>query len=193
VAICPGFKVTGVAIPVAPKREPATEIEEIVTGAVPDEVRVTDCVAVLPTETFPNVTDGALRVRAGVPAGGATVMVNVCAVPPSWAVIVAVWGVVTPLTVALNPVLDAPDRIVTEPGTVTAELLLVKVTPRFRLVLAVRYTEQGSVAGALYELPLQETRLSEGDAEATIDAASKAKTIRLFRWLLREASEIRFQ
>ena len=64
VAFCPGFRVTGVVIPAAPNREPATEIEEIVTGAVPDEVRVTDCVAVLPTATFPNDTDVELSVSA---------------------------------------------------------------------------------------------------------------------------------
>ena len=64
-AVCLGFKVTGVVIPVAPNREPATEIEEIVTGAVPEEVRVTDCLPVLPTATFPNDTDVVFRVRDG--------------------------------------------------------------------------------------------------------------------------------
>ena len=68
VAVCPGFRVTGVVIPVAPKSEPATEIEEIATAAVPEEVSVTDCVPVLPTETFPNDTDEALTVKAGVAA-----------------------------------------------------------------------------------------------------------------------------
>lgn len=60
VAVCPEFKVTGVVIPVAPKREPATEIDEIVTGAVPEEVRVKDCFPMLPTETLPNESEGAL-------------------------------------------------------------------------------------------------------------------------------------
>ena len=68
-AVCPGFNVTGVVIPVAPNREPATERDEIVTGAVPEEVRVTDFVASAPTFTLPNATDVALRVSAGTPLG----------------------------------------------------------------------------------------------------------------------------
>ncbi len=70
IAVCPGFKVTGVVIPIAPNREPATEIDEIVTGAVPEEVTATGAVAVVPTATFPNDTDGALTVNAGVPIAG---------------------------------------------------------------------------------------------------------------------------
>ena len=76
-AVCPGFKVSGVAIPVAPNSEPATEIEEIVTGAVPEEVRVTDCFPVLPTATFPNDADVVFRVRAGVAAMPAPLMLTV--------------------------------------------------------------------------------------------------------------------
>ncbi len=112
VAVCPGFKVTGAVIPVAPNSEPATEIEEIVTGAVPEEVSVTDCVPVLPTETFPNDTDEALTVRAATPDRGESVMENACVTPPACAVIVAVCGVGTLETVALNRALIAPDLTV---------------------------------------------------------------------------------
>jgi hypothetical protein len=41
-AVCPGFSVIGVVTPDAPKSAPATEMDEIVTGAVPVEESVTD-------------------------------------------------------------------------------------------------------------------------------------------------------
>jgi hypothetical protein len=62
---------------------------------------------------------------------------------------IAVCADVTAFTTALNPVLIAPDFTVTLLGTVTAELLLVRVTFVLVLVFALRYTEQASVAGAL--------------------------------------------
>lgn len=129
-----------------PKTEnpvPETETELIVTAAVPVEVTVTDPVTAVPTETLPNGSDVALTANT-VP--GESVMLNVLLVPLACAVIVAVWTVVTPATVALNPVLVAPDLTVTWPGTFTAGLLLLRVTLNFLFVFAVRYTEQGSVA-----------------------------------------------
>ena len=94
---------------------------------------------------------------------------------------VAVCGVVTPLTTALNPVVSAPARTVTALGTVTAGLLLVKLTLSFLFAAEVRYTEQASVAVALYALLWQETLLSDADADAAIDAASKTRIVRMFR------------
>ena len=41
VALWPGFSVKGVVIPDAVKRDPAIEMPEIVTGAVPVEVNTT--------------------------------------------------------------------------------------------------------------------------------------------------------
>jgi hypothetical protein len=128
VAVFPGFKVTGVVIPDAPKTEPATEIEEIVSGAVPEEVTATVALDVVPTATLPNDTDGALRVSAAVPVAGESEMTNVVVMPPACAVMVAVCAAVTAATLALNPVAVAPGRTVTPPGTVTAGLLLVRVT-----------------------------------------------------------------
>jgi hypothetical protein len=138
IALCPGFKVTGAVIPTAPNREPATEIDEIVTGAVPEELTATDLVAVVPTGTLPNDTDEVLKVSAAMPVDGDSVILKVLVVPLACAVIVAVWNVVTPLTVALNPVLSAPDLTVTLPGTLTAGLLLCRVTVSLPLVVEVR-------------------------------------------------------
>jgi hypothetical protein len=40
--VCPGFSVSGVVTPLAPKSDPATEMDEIVTGALPAEDSVRD-------------------------------------------------------------------------------------------------------------------------------------------------------
>jgi hypothetical protein len=67
VAVCPGFNVRGAVIPEAENKEPATEIAEIDTGAVPDDVRVTVFFTVCPTVTSPKLTLVELTLRAGVP------------------------------------------------------------------------------------------------------------------------------
>jgi hypothetical protein len=54
--------------PVAPKSDPATEMAEIVTGAVPVEESVTTWVAVWPTLTLPKAMVVVLTLRAGIDA-----------------------------------------------------------------------------------------------------------------------------
>jgi len=60
--------VTGVLTPTAPKSDPATEMEEIVTGDLPVDERVMECVAVWPIFTLPKETVVALTLRVGVAA-----------------------------------------------------------------------------------------------------------------------------
>ncbi len=55
--------------------------------------------------------------------------------PPACAVMIAVWGALTAAAFALNPAVDAPDFTVTLAGTVTAELLLVRLTRILLLVV----------------------------------------------------------
>ena len=43
VAVWPGFRVVGTGTPDAENNDPATEIPEMVTGALPVELKVTDC------------------------------------------------------------------------------------------------------------------------------------------------------
>jgi hypothetical protein len=100
VAVCPGFNVSGAAIPVAPNREPTIEIDETVTGAVPEEVKVTACVPARPTAMFPNDTVDVLRVSAATPPAGVTVIWNDCVVVPDCAVMVAICTAVTLAMVA---------------------------------------------------------------------------------------------
>jgi hypothetical protein len=120
--------VTGKLPPRIENPVPEIEAELIVTATLPLEVTVTDFVTAVPTETLPKAREVALRLTAGVTAAGESAMLNVSAVPPACAVIVAVCAVVTPATVALNPALTAPDFTVTPFGTVTAGLLLVRET-----------------------------------------------------------------
>jgi hypothetical protein len=64
----PGFRVSGVEIPLAENEDPVIERPAIVTGSVPVEESVMVCVAVCPTSTFPKLTVAELTVRAGIAA-----------------------------------------------------------------------------------------------------------------------------
>ena len=87
VVCCPGLRVTGVMMPESVKRDPATEIDEIVTAPVPVDVSVTDCLAVCPTITLPKLMLVELALSVGVPAFNCNA--NVFVAPPAPAVSVA--------------------------------------------------------------------------------------------------------
>jgi len=153
--------VTGVVIPVAPKSEPATEIEEIVTGAVPEEVRVTDCFPVLPTEIFPNDTDGTLRVKAGVAAFSCNE--TVFELLPDVAVSVTDCALLTEATFAVKEALVAVAGTITEAGMVTELLLLPSVTLSPPVGAEPdKFTTQASASEAVIEVLLQETAVTVG-------------------------------
>lgn len=66
VAVCPGFKVSGVVMPELENSEPATEMPETVTGPLPVEDKVTVCVEVCPVFTLPNATEVVLAAKVAV-------------------------------------------------------------------------------------------------------------------------------
>ena len=68
VAVCPGFKVIGVVMPVAENNDPATEMPETVTGALPVEDKVTLCETVCPTRMLPKLIVDELTLSTGFPA-----------------------------------------------------------------------------------------------------------------------------
>ena len=68
VACWPGFNVAGIAAADKVKPTPASFAPLIVTGAVPVEVKVTDCVADVLTTTSPNATLVALMLSASITA-----------------------------------------------------------------------------------------------------------------------------
>ena len=81
--------------------------------------------------------------------------------PPAEAVRVSVWAVVTAETAAVNPMLLDPAGTVIEPGTVTALLLLDKVTASPPVPAAAdRLTVQESLPEPVIELWLQVSPLS---------------------------------
>ena len=65
VAVCPGFKVIGKLAPEIENPVPVIESESTVSGAVPVEEIVTDCVVVVPTGTDAKVTVVVLAASAG--------------------------------------------------------------------------------------------------------------------------------
>lgn len=159
------MRVSGKVAPEIENPAPVRVAELIVTAAAPAEVNVTVCVAEEFTGTFPKVTLLVLTVKAGVAV--CAWMLKVTDAPPALAVKVDVCGVVTALTVALNVAVVAPSATVTEEGTVTAALLLVKATevpPLGAAVLSV--TVQASVPGPTTEALAQVNALATGVALA---------------------------
>lgn len=69
---CPGFRVTGKAAPDIEKPVPVSAAELIVSGEVPEDVSVTDCVAGVLRFTSPNVRSVVLTLRAGASTSSCT-------------------------------------------------------------------------------------------------------------------------
>jgi hypothetical protein len=134
-----------------------------VTGAVPLEVRITDCVAGALRSTSPKATLELLTDRVATSAFSCSSVWT--DIPLAVAVMVAVCAAVTAGAVAVKAAVVAPLATVTDAGTVTALLLLLRFTARPPLLAAeVRVTVQASVVAPVSELLLQETALSAGAA-----------------------------
>ena len=108
------------------KAEPAMTAELTVSVPVPLEVSVTDCVVGVFRLMLPNERLLVLRVIAGTDA--LNCRPKLVEMPTAVAVRFTVCAEVTAETVAVKPVLVAFAGIVTEAGTVTAELLLARLT-----------------------------------------------------------------
>ena len=108
--------------------------------------------------------------RAGVPAF--RVREAVFETLPALAVTLAVWVVVTPAMLALNVALLEEAAMVTEAGTVTALLLLARVTAVPPLgATAARVTVQESVAAPVKDEVAQERLLRAGEVCAPAEAS----------------------
>jgi len=105
---------------------PVTVAPLIVTDAVPVEFNVTDCVAGVLSVTLPKLKLVELMLNVGTPAPSCRAKVR--AALPALAVSVTVCAVLTEETVAVKLPDVAPEAIVTEAGTETAELLLARFT-----------------------------------------------------------------
>ena len=140
---------------------PVTESDLMVTAAVPLEVTVTDFVTAVPTDTLPNASEAALRLRAGTAAFSC--IAKFCEEALRLAATVAACEVVTEATFAVNDAVEVPEATVTVAGTVTALLLLATLTVRPPVGAAeLSDTVQAVVPAPVKELFPQESALTEG-------------------------------
>jgi hypothetical protein len=143
----------------------------MVTAPVPAEVRVRSCgAAAVLTCTLPNARLLELTVRVDTSAGALSCSEDVLDTVPAVAVTVAVCEVVTDDTVAVNAALVAFAGTVTEAGTLTAELLLDRVTVSPLLgATAVKFTARATVPDPVMDGPAQDNELR--DALTVLGAA----------------------
>jgi hypothetical protein len=123
-----GFKVSGKVAPETEKPEPATVAALTVIATVPVEDKVSVCVVAVFTFTLPKARLVALMLSVGTPVPSCRA--NVVDTPLALAVSVTVCVVLTAETVAVKLALVAPAATVTEAGTVTALLLLARLTAK---------------------------------------------------------------
>ena len=161
VAVWLGFKVMGRLSVGTEKPLPVTEAPLTVTGALPVDVTVTDCVACELTFTDPNATLLVLTLRMGATAPNSSAYD--CEIPATFAVTATLCAVLTEFTVAVNPTLVSPAGTLTEVGTVTAALLLTRLTVSPPLAAAAfKFTVQLSVPAPVMVLVAQLTPVGTG-------------------------------
>jgi hypothetical protein len=175
VSAWPGLSVAGRAALESVKPVPVSVTPLIVTGAVPVEVKVTGCVAEVLTTTLPNGTLAALMLSVG------TAAFSNRAKPaeelPWLAVRIVACAVATEATVAVNPALAVPAGTVTVLGTVTAELLLDRLTVNPPLVAAaVSVTVQASVPAPVMAPLLQDSALNAAEPVPVVPVPLKLIT-----------------
>ncbi len=111
--------------PAIEKPVPVSDAALTVTGTVPVDERTSGCVTAEFTGTLPKARVDALTAKTDVAASNSTA--KVCVTPPELAVNVAACVDATAAASAVNSVLVAPAGMVTEAGTITALLLLVRL------------------------------------------------------------------
>jgi hypothetical protein len=126
VAVAFGFRVSGKLAPLAVNPVPESEDESIVTAAFPVEDSVSVCVAALLTATSPKLMLLALTFSVDIEELSCSVVDSTT--PPAMAVNVADSFEVTGEAFAVKFVLLAPAATITDPGTLTSELLLARLT-----------------------------------------------------------------
>jgi hypothetical protein len=155
------FKVSG---KVAPEKEnPAPEMVTVLTisGAPPEEVKVSDCVVGVLKATSPKAMLSELTVSVATLASRS--IVKVLVTDPAVAVKVTGVAVETEDTVAVKLPVVEPAAAVTDEGTVTAALLLARPTENPPVAAAVlRVTVQESVPEPLMDELVQEMAVSTG-------------------------------
>jgi len=160
-------RVSGKLTPEIVKPDPLTAAALMVTEAVPVELNVSDCVVAVFTATVPN--DKLLELTPSVETFAPSDNEKVSSSPPAFAVSVATWADPTAATVAVKDALEAPAATVTEDGTTTDELLLVKATANPPLAAAAfNVTVQLSVPAPVIEPLVQLKPVNVGLTDASV-------------------------
>ena len=158
---------TGNVAPETEKPAPVTVPAFTVTATVPEDVKVTDFVTAVFSATLPNDRAVALTLSVGVAAFSCSE--KPIDVLPVLAVMLADCAVVTDDTVALNAALVDAAGTVTEEGTLTALLLLERLTATPPLGAdPVNVTVHASVPAPVIDELLQDTALTVGAVDAPV-------------------------
>ena len=145
------------------KPVPVTVTELTVTAVDPVELSVTACVEAVFTSTLPNVKLAALIFNVGTAAFNCRA--KLLETLPALAVSVTACADVTDDTLAVNPALVAFAGTVTVAGTVTAALLLARLTLRPPLAAAaLSVTVQLSLPDPVMDALLQVSALNAAGA-----------------------------
>lgn len=161
VATWPGVNVTGKVTPDIVNPVPVNAAALIVTDEVPVEVRVRDCVDGMHSPTSPNAKLVVLTLSVDVDAEGFNCRPKVLEMLPALAVNVTACAVVTDETVAVNEALVALAATATVAGTLTAALLLARLTLSPLLgAAAFSVTVHASVPDPVMDALLQESALN---------------------------------
>jgi len=160
VAVSFGVKVIGKAPADIAKPAPVNVAALIITGAVPVDFKITDCVARVFTSTLPNATLDASMLRVRVP--GVNCNGAVFEMPPALASSITVCGDPTDEMTAMNPAPLAFAGTEIVAGSVTAELLLDNSTVRAPTAGASSVTEQGTEPDPVIDALLQDSALTAG-------------------------------
>jgi hypothetical protein len=158
---CPGLSVAGSVTGEAEKPLPDIATELTVTADVPVDVKVTVWVVGVFNGTPPNAIVVAFTVKEGVPGLSWSEIDR--ELLPDAAVRVAAWELETAAMFAVNAVLDDAAGIVTERGTVTAELLAESPTVNPPVgAEPERLTVHGFAIDPVIDVDLQVTALTVG-------------------------------
>ena len=176
-AVLPGLNAIGKLTPDTANPEPDTDAALIVTGVLPLDVKVTDCgVPAVFTTVLPKARLVALTLSVGTAAFNcrAKLLDTLPALARS------VTGCVIPTddTVAVNPILVAFAGTSTAAGTVTASLLLVKLTLKPPLgAAALSVTVQASVPDPVMDALLQESALNAAKPDPIVPVPLSVITV----------------
>jgi hypothetical protein len=139
--------------------------ELMVTGAVPVDVNVTGSVVGVFTVTLPNATLAELMVNVGTAA--CSCKAKLLETLPALAVRATAWADATDSTLAMNPTMLALAGTINMAGTVTAALLLARLTAWPPLPAGViSVTVQGSLPDPVMNALLQANALTATEEAA---------------------------